>query len=245
MGQTAMPTGGRLETSRLPALHCLGLTGALRRLSGLLLVVVMGLALAAPAAALSAADLPPEPPANHVLDQGALLSRAAAGDVSRAMDTLNQESIAATWVSIPRLDYDVSLPRFGEQLLEHWQGQGAAQLLLLIDAQTSATAVVGTAAVQERLGADLLRSTSRTTMAQPLREGSRYRQASLDAIARLSAVAAGQEDPGEPLSASNPVATARVPSREQTLSSNATTWVLVLLAVGTIVPMLTWWVFSR
>jgi uncharacterized protein len=36
-----------------------------------------------------------------------------------------------------------------------------------------------------------------------------------------------------------------VPSREQTESSNAFTWVVVLLVVGTVVPMATWWVFSR
>jgi uncharacterized protein len=36
-----------------------------------------------------------------------------------------------------------------------------------------------------------------------------------------------------------------IPTREETASSNAFTWVIVLLVVGTIVPMLTWWVFSR
>ncbi|MBM5828161.1 MAG: hypothetical protein FJ050_08965 [Cyanobacteria bacterium M_surface_7_m2_040] len=118
-------------------------------------------------------------------------------------------------------------------------------MLLLIDGQTSATAIVASPALQQRLSPELLRSTSRTTMTQPLREGNRYRQASLDAINRLSIVLDGGDDPGEPAQAVNPVATARVPSREQTLSSNATTWVIVLLVVGTLVPMLTWWVFSR
>ncbi|MFZ9973545.1 MAG: TPM domain-containing protein, partial [Vulcanococcus sp.] len=28
-------------------------------------------------------------------------------------------------------------------------------------------------------------------------------------------------------------------------SSNAFLWVVVLLVVGTLVPMITWWVFSR
>jgi uncharacterized protein len=36
-----------------------------------------------------------------------------------------------------------------------------------------------------------------------------------------------------------------IPSREDTAGSNAFTWVVVLLVVGTVVPMLTWWVFSR
>ena len=32
---------------------------------------------------------------------------------------------------------------------------------------------------------------------------------------------------------------------EETKESNAFTWVIVLLVVGTIIPMATWWVFSR
>ncbi|MEB3173233.1 MAG: TPM domain-containing protein [Cyanobacteriota bacterium] len=214
-------------------------------LFGSLLLVVLMATPTAPALALSATDLPDAPPAAHVLDQAQLLSRAAASDVSRQLGALQQQGIDATWVSVPRLDYELNLNQFAQQLLERWQSAGPDQLLLVIDAQTSATAVVGSPAVVDRLGSDLLRSTSRTTMAQPLRDGNRYRQASLDAIARISAVASGQDDPGEPSSAVNPVATARVPSREQTLSSNAKTWVLVLLVVGTVVPMLTWWVFSR
>jgi uncharacterized protein len=36
-----------------------------------------------------------------------------------------------------------------------------------------------------------------------------------------------------------------VPSKEDTQSSHALTWVVVLLVIGTVVPMATWWVFSR
>jgi uncharacterized protein len=36
-----------------------------------------------------------------------------------------------------------------------------------------------------------------------------------------------------------------VPRQEDTAASHAFTWVVVLLVVGTVVPMLTWWVFSR
>ena len=36
-----------------------------------------------------------------------------------------------------------------------------------------------------------------------------------------------------------------IPTQEETESSNATTWIIVLLVVGTIIPMATWWVFSR
>jgi uncharacterized protein len=36
-----------------------------------------------------------------------------------------------------------------------------------------------------------------------------------------------------------------IPSQEETSSSKAFTWVVVLLVVGSVVPMVTWWVFSR
>lgn len=222
-----------------------GIATATRVLVATIWSLLMLLTPAAPALALNAADLPQAPPSNHVLDQAQLLSRASAADIARSLEALEGQQVQASWVSVPRLDYDLTLPQLGQQLLERWADAGNDQLLLLIDGQTSATAIVATPSLQQRLSPELLRSTSRTTMAQPVREGNRYRQASLDAINRLDAVLHGDDDPGEPALAVNPVATARVPSREQTLSSNATTWVIVLLVVGTLVPMLTWWVFSR
>ena len=82
-------------------------------------------------------------------------------------------------------------------------------------------------------------------MAIPLREGNRYRQASLDGLTRLATVLRGGEDPGEPEVADEAVATTNIPTREETQRSNGFTWVVVLLVVGSVVPMLTWWVFSR
>lgn len=204
----------------------------------------------APARALSAINLPAQPPADHVLDEADLLSRAANGEISRALEALSAAGVQASWVSVPRLDYDVSLSRFGEDLLNRWQDQDTSgdqqQLLLLVDGQTSGTAIVASPVLKERLSPQLLSSTARTTMGQPLREGGRTRQASLDAIGRLQAVLEGKADPGPPqVAADIAVSPVRVPSHEETQSSNAFTWVVVLLVVGTVVPMLTWWVFSR
>lgn len=221
------------------------------RVVALAAAMVLLLLPVAPAQALSAATLPDQPPANHVLDEASLLSRAASVEVSRALDALSSDGLQASWISVPRLDYDVSLSQFGADLLKRWQGDAGAgapteQLLFLVDAQTSGTAIVATPALQERLSPQLLVSTARTTMAQPLREGGRYRQGSLAAIDRLQTVLSGEEDPGPPQVASAAaVSPVSVPSREETLSSNAFTWVVVLLVVGTVVPMLTWWVFSR
>ena len=195
----------------------------------LLLVVPLG-----PALALSVNALPQQAPADHVLDEAKLLSRSAAADIGRALDGLAGQGVSATWVSVPRLDYGVSLPQFADQLLERWQGAEEPALLLVVDGQTSGTAIVASTQLQQRLSPDLLRSTARTTMAQPLRDGGRYRQASLDAVNRLAAVLAGGDDPGEPVTATNVVATAHVPSRDETESSNAFTWVVVLLVVASV-----------
>jgi uncharacterized protein len=91
----------------------------------------------------------------------------------------------------------------------------------------------------------LLSSTAISTMGLPLREGARYRQASLDALSRLSTVLNGEEDPGPPQLLERMPMETNIPTKEETASSNAFLWVVVLLVVGTLVPMITWWVFSR
>ena len=53
------------------------------------------------------------------------------------------------------------------------------------------------------------------------------------------------EDPGPPIQIERTALPTNVPTVEETSESNAFTWVIVLLVVGTIVPMATWWVFSR
>ena len=90
----------------------------------------------------------------------------------------------------------------------------------------SAAEVVVSAELSDQLPDALLRSTARTTMSQPMRDGERFRQASMDGIERTALPT-------------------NVPTVEETSESNAFTWVIVLLVVGTIVPMATWWVFSR
>ena len=263
-GQTGRPANGKLDALglvvlRVPALrfharrfhawhsharHSLGAALAVA-LGGFILLVVLLLPVA-PVHATSAAGLPSEPPTNHVLDGADLLSRAAVADVARGLEQFSPQQVQASWVSVDRLDYGLGLPQLGEQLLERWSGgTDQNQLLFLIDGQTSATAIVASAPLQQQLGADLLKSTARTTMAQPLREGARYRQASLDAMNRIAVVLAGGADPGPPEINAVTVLPTHIPSREETESSNAFTWVIVLLVVGTLVPMLTWWVFSR
>jgi len=207
------------------------------------------------ALAVSVMDLPSAPPSEAVLDSADVLSRASRGEIGKQLEGFKAERVDARLITVPRLDYSLSLEQLGQELLQSWTPPAAAAssgvtaqdplLLVLMDAQTKAAAVVASEPLQRQLPPELLRSTARTTMAIPLREGNRYRQASLDGLTRLATVLRGGEDPGEPEVAAEAVVTTNIPTQEETERSNGFTWVVVLLVVGSVVPMLTWWVFSR
>jgi len=214
--------------------------------------LVMLFAVVAPVLAIGPADFPQKPPSAHVLDEAHVFSRASAQEIERVLETFDDERVDARVVTVSKLDYDVSIEKLGEDLLARWdtapsdpEAAGPSRLLLLIDAQTRSTAVVASKGLKGRLPAELLASTADTTMATPLRSADRYRQATLDALSRLTTVLQGGEDPGEPLIEEAPVLASNIPSKEETESSHAFTWVIVLLVIGTVVPMVTWWVFSR
>jgi uncharacterized protein len=213
------------------------------------------LSLAGPVAAawaVGAADLPATPPDARVLDTSGVLSRAGVAEIDRQLEEFAADRVDARLITVDRLDYDLSLDQLGSDLLDRWARQAPTGetpalplLLLLIDTHGRSAAIVASPALQRQLPAPLLRSTARTTMAQPLREGQRFRQAAVDGLARLATVLEGGEDPGEPVLEEAPALASNVPSREETRQSKAFTWVVVLLVVGSVVPMVTWWVFSR
>jgi uncharacterized protein len=243
-------------TRKMPVASKMAVTGkmlelckALQPARLLLIALAIGLLLATatPVWALSAQNYPSAPPSERLLDATGVFSRAAAAEVEQALEALSKDELDAHMITVERLDYGLSLGQLGKQLLDRWaeSGGNARQLLFLYDLQTKSAEVVASAALADTLEAPLLRSIGRTTMGQPLRQGARYRQASLDGIGRLQTVLEGGDDPGEPATAELVQLPTTVPTHEQTQSSNARTWVLVLLAVGTIVPMLTWWIFSR
>ncbi len=221
-----------------------------RWLSSALLVVLLSLScLLWPAAswATSAADLPAELPASHVVDGADLLSRSASTEIERRLESFGADRVDARLITLRRLDYGLSLDALGQQLIERWSSPNSsqAQLLVLIESQNNSAAVVISPDLSEQLPSDLLSSTAISTMGLPLREGARYRQASLDALDRLEVVLQGGEDPGPPVLLERMPIETNIPTREETQSSNAFMWVVVLLVVGTLVPMITWWVFSR
>ena len=206
--------------------------------------------LAVPAGfALSPQDLPAQPPDKAVLDSADVLSRAGKNEIETRLNQLESSKVDARGITVRKLAYGLSLTGFGEELVERWSNNDNTSerplILFLEETQNKQAAVVVSAELSDQLPDALLRSTARTTMSQPMRDGERFRQASMDGIERIAVVLNGGEDPGPPIQIERTALPTNVPTVEETSESNAFTWVIVLLVVGTIVPMATWWVFSR
>ena len=250
---TPLPSDAPGSLTRLSTLGRIASRACLRLVAPLVLIL-LALAPIDAALAVSLKDLPSSPPASALLDSADVFSRASRGEIEKQLEAFRAERVDARLITVPRLDYGLTLEQLGQELVKRWTAPEPATagvttqdplLLVLVDAQTKAAAVVASEPLERQLPPELLRSTARTTMALPLREGNRYRQASLDGLTRLATVLRGGEDPGEPEIASEAVITTNIPSHEETESSNGFTWIVVLLVVGSVVPMLTWWVFSR
>ena len=185
-------------------------------------------------------------PETLVIDEADVLSRASRGELESKLRSFEDQRVDARLITLRRLDYGISLNSFGEELLETWSSpSGNPLLLMLIETQNKRSAVVADQKLEEQLPSSLLTSTARTTMTVPLREGDRYRQASVDGLTRLSTVLSGAEDPGPPQEIERVTLPTNIPTRTETEESDATKWVIILLVLGTIIPMATWWVFSR
>ncbi|TGG77178.1 MAG: TPM domain-containing protein [Aphanocapsa feldmannii 277cV] len=199
----------------------------------------------APAWAVSANSFSPTPPAERVLDRADVFSRSAHTALSRQLTDLQRLGVEARLITLRRLDYGLALDSLGSDLLNRWHDGTAEQLLVLLQSPGGNAAIVADEPLLRRLPPGLLDDTADNTIEPRLHQGSRYRQASLEGLQRIAMVLSGGEDPGAPPIREAPVAQSNVPSREETASSNALLWVAVLLVAGSVVPMLTWWVFSR
>ena len=220
---------------------------SLRRWAGVIAVALLALVVAVPAAmAIAPAELGAGRPTERVIDDADVFSRASRSELESRLEALTEDRVDAHVITVRRLDYGYSLDAFGDQLVDNWSSSGQEPLLLLLlETQNKRAAIVTEDSLQTQLPPALLKSTARTTMSIPLREGDRYRQASLDGINRLAVVLGGGEDPGPPEEIVRTTLPTNIPTQAETEESNATTWVIVLLVLGTIIPMATWWVFSR
>ena len=218
-----------------------------RRLLASLLSFGICLFLWAPASfAIAPAALGDSLPETLVIDEADVLSRASRGELEAKLRSFDDQRVDARLITLRRLDYGITLTSFGEELLENWSSPtGNPLLLMLIETQNKRSAVVADQELEAQLPSSLLTSTARTTMTVPMREGDRYRQASVDGLARLSTVLSGGEDPGPPQEIERVTLPTNIPTKAETEESDATKWVIILLVLGTIIPMATWWVFSR
>ena len=218
-----------------------------RRLLASLLSFGICLFLWAPASlAIAPAALGDSLPEALVIDEADVLSRASRGELEAKLRSFDDQRVDARLITLRRLDYGLTLTSFGEELLENWSSPtGNPLLLMLIETQNKRSAVVADQELEAQLPSSLLTSTARTTMTVPMRDGDRYRQASVDGLARLSTVLSGGEDPGPPQEIERVTMPTNIPTKAETEESDATKWVIILLVLGTIIPMATWWVFSR
>ena len=167
-----------------------------RRFVAALLAISLSLCVCVPAGlAISPSELGALPPDELILDEANVFSRASRNELESKLKGLEDQRVEARLITLRRLDYGYSLKSFGEELMSSWSGKGDVPLLLiLIETQNKRAALLADTALQSQLPESLLTSTARTTMTLPLRDGDRYRQSSIDGLARLSTVLAGGED---------------------------------------------------
>merc|ERR1719453_1767340 len=88
--------------------------------SGILTATLCLLFCAPIAFAVSPQDFPPQPPDELVLDSAEVLSRSGRNEISSSLQELDRFHVDARLVTLRRLDYGLSLPAFGEELLNRW-----------------------------------------------------------------------------------------------------------------------------
>ncbi|MGI0487291.1 photosystem II repair protein Psb32 [Pantanalinema rosaneae CENA516] len=217
-------------------------------LSIAVILLTIGL-LATPAYATGVYEIPPLTPDTWVLDKAEILSRISEGKISSDLKQLaEQTGYEARIVSIHRLDYEETAQSFADQLFEKWfptpEAQ-ANQVLLVIDNVTDNTGIRTGSQVKSVMSDEIAESIAHETVLVPLKEGNKYNQAFTDASDRLVAVLSGNPDPGPPALKDNVQVEGTFATPEETKSSNATAWVIGILAIATIVPMVTYYWYVR
>jgi uncharacterized protein len=216
----------------------------------LLLILLAGGLIAAPANALGVYQMPNvragEP--TWVIDKAEVLSRFNEGKLSNTLDDLAKKTDKEVrMVTIHRLDYGETTESFTKALFEKWfptPKAQANQTLLVIDTLTNTTAIQTGEAVKSVMPEDIAESVVSETIAVPLRDGNKYNQALLDATTRLVAVLSGQPDPGPPVVQDNVQVEGTFTKAEETDTKNSTIWVVAILIIATVIPMATYFFYQ-
>ncbi|ERN42778.1 beta-propeller domains of methanol dehydrogenase type [Rubidibacter lacunae KORDI 51-2] len=225
---------------------------ALRRAAAtvacLLLSVLLATALAAPAGATSAAQIPDisRDATTWVADEAEALSRINEVRLGRRLQALADSTGTEVKVVVfRRLNYDVTIDDFADDLFERWYPTAALQankVLLVMDTITNNAALRKGEGVTP-LTDDLVQSLIADSIGVPIRAGNKYNEAFLGTTARLAAVLSGQADPGPPEDNIDIQVEGTFTAAEDTDTRTSTVWVVVLLVVATIVPMATYFAY--
>ncbi|NJL83470.1 MAG: YgcG family protein [Chloroflexaceae bacterium] len=214
-------------------------------------VLVMGVLLGAiaPALATGVFDLPPlQAGANSwVIDRAEAISRINENQLNSDF----QELAAATGnevrlVTIRRLDYDTTIDSFADELFATWYPTPEAQAnqtLLVLDTLTNNVAIRRGEAASSLLTDAIADSVVAESVAIPLREGGKYNEAFLLVKDRLVAVLSGQPDPGPPAEKVTLSVESTFAEAEEADTKSSALWVIGLLAIATIVPMATYFLY--
>lgn len=210
--------------------------------------LIVSIVACAPIYALSPSDFPSDRPNTQVFDNADVLSLSTKSEIEKKLDTLGNGKLDARLITLRGLDYGYSLGKLGEGLINRWtdnsQTGQVPLLLFIIETGNNQSAIIADEQLDTQLPISIQINTAKTTMNLPLKDGQKYRKASIEAIERIDTVLNGGDDPGPPLQKVFNTET-NIPTKEEVSNSNATIWVIGLLVIGTIVPMATWWWFSR
>lgn len=226
--------------------HTLG-----RFLMAIALMLFLTQLIPTPALATGVYQIPPlkvgEP--TWILDQAEVLSRSTRGQISNQLEKLAQETgNEVRFVTIRRFDYGETAETFTEKLFKKWfptPEAAAHQTLYVLDTLTNNGAIYTGEAVKSVMSSEIAESVANETIQVPLRQENKYNEAFLAATDRLSAVLAGEPDPGPPSETEEIVVARTYKSAEETNTNSATTIVVILLILATLIPMATYYYYQN
>jgi uncharacterized protein len=179
-----------------------------------------------------------------VFDKGEVLSRSSESNISSVLDNLaKQTGKEVRFVTFHRLDYGETAASFSSQLFEKWfptAEEKADRALLVLDTVTNSAAISAGEGVKSLLTDEIAQSVTGETLQVPLREGDKYNEAVTAAASRIATVLSGEPDPGAPKVVDNIQVEGTFKKAEETDRGSATTVVVVLLVLATVIPMVTY-----
>jgi len=220
-----------------------------RQLFCLIAIAVLSTQLvASPALATSMYSMPTSiDSSTWVLDEASKISRINENQIEGNLKALAQDTgNEIRFVTLHRLDYEVTAQSFADELLARWfptPEARANQTVIVLDDVTNTIGISVGDETATLLTDDIAQSVVGETMKVPLLKSNQYNQSFVDASDRLVAVLSGEPDPGPPVY-DNSVETERTyATAEETEASrgSSTTWVIVLLVAATVIPMATYY----